>query len=67
LKLHGPFDFAKVGVLLPIVAVLAQAEISMLAVATYDTDYVLLRNDRLSSARDALRAAGHTVEEETTS
>jgi hypothetical protein len=67
LRFHGPFDFSEIGVLLPIVAVLARAEISMLALATFDTDYVLLPDDRLPSARAALRAAGHTVEEETTS
>lgn len=61
LKLAGPFDFALSGVLASVLGPLAEARISILAVSTFDTDYVLVRADRLEQALYALREAGHTV------
>ena len=61
LKLAGPFDFAEVGVLLRVAAPLAAAGVSIMPVATYDTDYVLVRTPQLATAVAALRAAGHEV------
>lgn len=60
LKLHGPFDFAETGVLASVLSPLAAA-VSIFALATYDTDYVLVRQPQLERAIEALRAAGHTV------
>jgi hypothetical protein len=50
------------GVLTAIAVPLADAQVSMFAIATYDTDDVLVRAERLAAAVAALRAAGHTVE-----
>jgi uncharacterized protein YggL (DUF469 family) len=61
LKLVGPFALTEVGVLLRVAAPLAAAGISILPVATYETDYVLVRETRLTSAVAELRAAGHVV------
>jgi predicted amidohydrolase len=61
LKLNGPFDLSAAGVLAPIVGILARAEISVLPLATFDTDYVLVREDRLTPARGQLEAAGYRV------
>ena len=61
LEVHGPFDFDLVGIMLSIASPLANAGVSMMPVATYDTDYVLVRTPQLSQAIVALRAAGHTV------
>ena len=61
LKLVGPFAFTEVGVLLRVAAPLAAAGVSVLPVATFDTDYVLVREAQLGSALAALRAAGHAV------
>jgi hypothetical protein len=61
IKLHGPFGFDEVGVLLPIVATLARAEIGILPLATFDTDYVLVKADRLPLARKRLEAAGYRL------
>jgi len=35
--------------------------VSVFPIATYDTDYVLLKGDSLARAEDALRSAGHSV------
>jgi len=62
IRLAGTFDFSEVGVLLPIVATLAQAGVAILPLATFDTDYVLVKEERLDRARRQLEAAGHRVE-----
>ena len=61
LKLRGPFDLAAVGVLAAVAEPLARAGVSIMAIATFDTDYVLVRDNQLSSAMEALGVAGHRV------
>lgn len=50
-----------VGVMVSLAAPLADAGIPILAIGTYDTDYVLLRHADLDTAMQALREAGHDV------
>ncbi len=57
----GPIDFALTGVLSSIAEPLAAAGISVFAVATFDTDYVLVKAEALEAAVGALRDAGHAV------
>jgi uncharacterized protein len=40
---------------------LADAAISIFAIATYNTDYVLVKADNVERATAALRAAGHRI------
>jgi uncharacterized protein len=61
LKLHGPFDFEQVGILLRVAEPLAAAGISILPIATYETDYVLVQAESLAAAVTILREAGHTI------
>lgn len=61
LGILGPLDFALTGVLAGIARPLADAGLSLFAVSTYDTDYVLVRADALPAALDALRGAGYEV------
>ena len=60
-KLEGPFDLQLVGVLASVVAPLADAGISVFALATYDTDYLLVKEQQLAQAIAALLHHGHTV------
>ena len=62
LQVAGPLDFALTGVLAAVAVPLASAAVSIFAIATYDTDYVLVRGERLDEAIAALEAAGHRVE-----
>lgn len=62
LKLVGPFDLGLVGVLVSVLQPLAGAGVSIFALSTFDTDYVLVRGGQLSEAIAALRKAGHSVE-----
>jgi hypothetical protein len=60
---EGPLDFSEVGVLASLSASLAGAGVSIFALSTYDTDYILVRVASLGAAVEALREAGHTVVE----
>jgi uncharacterized protein len=59
LKVEGPFPFNQVGVLASFAAPLAEANISLFAVSSYDTDYILVKLTDLERACDALASAGH--------
>lgn len=59
--IEGPLDFSLVGVLAGITGPLAGAGFSVFAVSTYDTDYVLVREDELRAAISALQGAGHEI------
>lgn len=61
-RIEGTLDFALVGVLAELSGLLAREGISIFAVSTYDTDYILVKNVKLAPALHALRAAGHVVE-----
>jgi hypothetical protein len=61
LKLEGPIPLNTIGVAAEFTSVLAKAGVSVFPIATYDTDYVLVKGDRLERAADALRSAGHSV------
>jgi len=61
LKVHGPFVLSEVGVLSALAAPLAEAKISLFAVSTFDTDYLLVAFETLSPAIAALERAGHTI------
>lgn len=62
LKFEGPFEFTLTGVLVSVTLPLAEAGISLLAISTYDTDYVLVQAGQLDAAIQVLTAAGHTIQ-----
>lgn len=47
LKIEGPLDFALSGVLYSLTKPLAEAKISIFVISTFDTDYILVREDDL--------------------
>lgn len=61
LQIAGTLDFAAIGVLAGISRVLAEANVSILTVSTYNTDYILVRTGDVDTAVRALGAAGHVV------
>lgn len=60
LKLLGPLDFSLTGVLAEISAALARRKISIFAVSTFDTDYILVKKERVPEAVEALKECGCT-------
>jgi hypothetical protein len=61
LKIDGPLDFSLTGILAAVAGPLAGAGISIFAVSTFDTDYILVKAGKLQQAVSALQAAGHVV------
>jgi len=61
LKLQGPFPFAITGVLTSFLQPLAEARVPIFAVSTFDTDYVLMKRDKVDAAIKALAAIGHEL------
>lgn len=61
LKIEGPLAFSQTGILASVAAPLAGAGISLFAIATYDTDYVLVKMEVLSDALAVLSSAGHQI------
>jgi len=61
LKVEGPLDFALVGILAAISQVLAQCSVSIFAVSTYDTDYILMKEKDLTVGIKALREANYQI------
>ena len=57
----GTIPFSVVGVLASLAAPLAEASISVFAVSTFDTDYLLVKGKDLTAALDALRRRGHGI------
>jgi hypothetical protein len=62
LRVAGTMDFSMVGVVASLVTPLAEAGISVFVVSTFDTDYLLVKENDLEKATAALRAVGHGVE-----
>ena len=60
LKVEGPLDFSLTGILASLTAPLAQAGISILAVSTFDTDYLLVKAGVVEMAVRELEKAGHS-------
>ncbi len=61
LKVHGPFVLSEIGVLSALAAPLAAAKISLFAISTFDTDYLLVASETLLAAIAALERAGHAI------
>jgi len=59
LALQGPFPFELTGILASVLVPLATAGVGIFAMSTFDTDYVLVKCERLRAAIAALVAAGH--------
>lgn len=61
LELEGPIPFDQIGIAASFTSALAEKQISVFVVSTFDTDYVLVKDVDLQRAIDALTAAGMSV------
>ena len=61
LRVAGELDFALIGILARLTDALARARVSVFALSTYTTDYLLVREEQFEQAVAALRATGHAV------
>lgn len=60
-KVIGPLDFSMTGILAELSAVLAGARVSIFAISTFDTDYILVKADKMTRATQALKSAGYII------
>ena len=60
-RVTGVLDFSLTGILSGISGVLAKAKIGIFAVSTYNTDYILVKENDLAEALSALECAGYTI------
>ena len=58
IKVSGPLDLNATGILVKLSRVLAKAQISIFAISTYGTDYILVKADKAAEAVAALNTAG---------
>ena len=61
LKLNGPFPFSLTGVLLSFLEPLSSNGVPIFAISTYDTDYVLIKEEFVAQALAFLWQAGHEL------
>ncbi len=61
LRVVGTLDFSLVGILSNISSVLANSGVPIFAVSTYDTDYILIKEQYLDKALTALEKGGYSV------
>jgi hypothetical protein len=61
LVVAGPLDFGLVGVIASLAEPLARAGVPVFALSTFDTDYLLVKENRLAEAGAVLAAAGHEI------
>lgn len=60
-RICGVLDFSLIGILSKVSGVLADAGIGIFAVSTFNTDYILVKEENLGKALTALTAAGYTI------
>lgn len=61
--IDGTLDFSLIGILADISTLLARKKIGIVAVSTYDTDYIFVKEKNFSSALSALEESGYLVED----
>jgi hypothetical protein len=61
LEVVGPLDFSLTGILSRIATLLANESISIFAISTFDTDYILVKKDTISTAIKTLKLNDYNV------
>lgn len=61
LKIEGKLDFALVGILAKISNIMAENNISIFAISTYDTDYILIKLNNINKAVELLKKENYNI------
>ncbi len=62
-RIEGVLEFSMVGILSKLSGILAENEIGLFAVSTYNTDYILVKEANFAKALEVLAAEGYTIVE----
>ncbi|RKI41407.1 ACT domain-containing protein [bacterium D16-51] len=60
-KIQGTLDFSLVGILAGISGILAENEIGIFAISTFNTDYILVKKENFNKAMKVLASAGYFI------
>lgn len=63
-RIEGSFDFNQIGVISSLATPLAEGGISIFVVSTYDTDYILVKEEKVGHAITVLTNDGHLISRE---
>ncbi|MDO5294229.1 MAG: ACT domain-containing protein [bacterium] len=61
MRIQGELDFSLIGILSKISTILAENKIGIFAISTYNTDYILVKEEKYEQALAALEDAGYTI------
>ena len=64
MEVLGPLELSMVGIMAQIGEVLASAKVAIFVVSTFDTDFFLVKDNKLKDAVSALKKAGYSVNED---
>ena len=60
-RIQGVLDFSLIGILSKLSGILAENNIGIFAVSTYNTDYILVKAENFDRAMDVLSNAGYSI------
>lgn len=60
-RIQGILDFSLIGILANVAGILAENEISVFAISTYNTDYILTKAENMEKALELLAGAGYQI------
>jgi hypothetical protein len=60
-KVQGPLDFSETGIIVSLTKPLAESGVSVFVISTFNTDYLMVKDNDLAQAIDALTVAGHEI------
>lgn len=59
--IQGVLDFSLIGILSRLSGILAEHNIGIFAISTYNTDYILLKEENFDRALEVVASEGYTV------
>lgn len=60
-RIKGTLDFSLIGILSKLSGILAEHKIGIFAVSTYNTDYILVKEENFERALSVLKSEGYSV------
>ncbi|MBO4748442.1 MAG: ACT domain-containing protein [Clostridiales bacterium] len=60
-RISGVLDFSLIGILSKLSGILAEHKIGIFAVSTYNTDYILVKEENFEKALNVLAEEGYTI------
>ena len=60
-RIQGTLDFSLIGILSKLSGILADHKIGIFAVSTYNTDYILVKEENFDRALKVLASEGYTI------